>query len=252
MLRWIFFDVGNVILNDDPAQARAFSLLHQALQERGNRMHFDALLAERRELVKEKGREPTRPYFQTLGKRLLGDAYPDVLAGMAADIFPRWGDLNPLIPGARNVIRELGGKYNLGLIANQPLEVIHVLKAHGLWDCFPVRGISADVGFHKPDPGFFLWALDQAECPPEEALMIGDRLDNDILPARNVGMKTLQLLLHPSVKGYEPEEEFEQAYLKERIYCFEHLKKQGGGEQADLTESTVEQIPAAVAAMDAL
>ena len=47
--------------------------------------------------------------------------------------------------------------------------------------------------------------------------MIGDRLDNDILPARAAGMRTLHLVLDPSRKGYEPREELERAYMDERL-----------------------------------
>ena len=34
-------------------------------------------------------------------------------------------------------------------------------------------------------------ALDKAGCRPEDAIMIGDRLDNDIIPAKKMGMKTV-------------------------------------------------------------
>ena len=34
-------------------------------------------------------------------------------------------------------------------------------------------------------------ALERANCLPENAVMIGDRLDNDILPAKRVGLKTI-------------------------------------------------------------
>ena len=210
-------------------------------------MGFDELLAERRKLIGQEGVEPTRPYFQSLGKKLLGDDYFDVLAWMASDIFPRWGELNPLIPGIPEVIRELKEDYQLGLLANQPHEVIDVLKGHGLWDVFTVKGVSAEVGLHKPDPDFFQWALDQAGCLPGEALMIGDRLDNDILPARSVGMKTLRLVLHPEVKGYEPDQPLERAYMAERATCFNSMKtmrkKDDKKEAADLQEDVVERIP---------
>ncbi len=33
-------------------------------------------------------------------------------------------------------------------------------------------------------------ALEHAKCQPHEAVMIGDRLDNDILPAKALGFKT--------------------------------------------------------------
>ena len=43
----------------------------------------------------------------------------------------------------------------------------------------------------KPEGRIFEIALDRAGCLPEEAVMIGDRLDNDIAPAKAVGMKTV-------------------------------------------------------------
>jgi HAD superfamily hydrolase (TIGR01549 family) len=240
MLSWIFFDVGNVILNDDPAQASAFYLLQKALARRGSSLGLDELLTERRKLVREMGMEPTRPYFQILGRSLLGADYPLVLKEMAAEIFPRWGELSPRIPGIREVILRLELRFRLGLIANQPLEVVDVLKGHGLWDCFSVHGISALVGIHKPDPSFFRWALEQAGCRPEEALMIGDRLDNDILPGKAIGMRTLQVILPPDAKGFHPTQPYERAYLREKEYCHRHLR--GGPSTGHGPEATAESV----------
>ncbi|MES2705432.1 MAG: HAD family hydrolase [Verrucomicrobiota bacterium] len=48
-------------------------------------------------------------------------------------------------------------------------------------------------GFSKPDPGVFEWLtrrLAARGIAPHEILMIGDRLDNDILPARAAGWQT--------------------------------------------------------------
>lgn len=39
----------------------------------------------------------------------------------------------------------------------------------------------------KPDPKLFTIACAQAGCAPEDAVMIGDRLDNDIAPAKAIG-----------------------------------------------------------------
>ena len=43
----------------------------------------------------------------------------------------------------------------------------------------------------KPDRRIFEKALEMAGCTPEDAAMIGDRLDNDIYPAKMLGMKTV-------------------------------------------------------------
>ena len=50
---------------------------------------------------------------------------------------------------------------------------------------------SAELGCAKPDKEIFEKALELAGCAAQESVMIGDRLDNDIIPAKAVGMKTV-------------------------------------------------------------
>lgn len=63
----------------------------------------------------------------------------------------------------------------------------------------------------KPDIRIFEYALDKANCIPQDACMIGDRLDNDILPAKSLGMKTVWIkqgfgaLQKPFSKSEEPD-----------------------------------------------
>jgi len=50
--------------------------------------------------------------------------------------------------------------------------------------------------------------------PAERALMIGDRIDNDIRPAKALGMKTLWLRLNFDQRGWKPSDEFERCYVE--------------------------------------
>lgn len=43
----------------------------------------------------------------------------------------------------------------------------------------------------KPDTALFEKAVEQAGCKASETVMVGDRLDNDIFPAKFIGMKTI-------------------------------------------------------------
>lgn len=45
--------------------------------------------------------------------------------------------------------------------------------------------------YPKPDPRIFEIALGRADCKAEHAVMIGDRIDNDVVPAKKMGMKTV-------------------------------------------------------------
>jgi GrpB-like predicted nucleotidyltransferase (UPF0157 family) len=51
--------------------------------------------------------------------------------------------------------------------------------------------MSDEIGVAKPDARFFAAVLDRLGRRPDEVLYVGDRLDNDILPARHIGMFTV-------------------------------------------------------------
>jgi len=57
--------------------------------------------------------------------------------------------------------------------------------------------ISADLGVEKPSAAFFAAVVAAAGCAPGEIAYVGDRLDNDVLPARDAGMRTVLLRRGP-------------------------------------------------------
>lgn len=83
----------------------------------------------------------------------------------------------------------------LGLAGNQPAEVEASLRELGL----PVDFIasSARWGVEKPSPGFFARLAEEAGLPPGDIAYVGDRLDNDVLPARESGMVAVFLRRGP-------------------------------------------------------
>jgi FMN phosphatase YigB (HAD superfamily) len=52
---------------------------------------------------------------------------------------------------------------------------------------------SFELGLEKPDPAIFKLALDRAGSAASQAVFIGDRIDNDIRPARLLGWKTIRI-----------------------------------------------------------
>ena len=109
------------------------------------------------------------------------------------------------------VIKQLSEKYELEIIANQLDGLKERLEDFGLLQYFKYIISSWDVQVMKPDIRIFECALDKANCTPQEACMIGDRLDNDILPAKSLGMKTVWIkqgfgvLQKPLSKSEEPD-----------------------------------------------
>lgn len=112
-------------------------------------------------------------------------------------------------PEAENCLCELSEHYKIGIIANQNLGSEERLEKLGLLKYIDLVIASAEEGVSKPDLRIFQIALDRANCKPEEALMVGDRIDNDIIPANKIGMKTVWIK-QGFGKYCEPKTEIEQ------------------------------------------
>lgn len=79
----------------------------------------------------------------------------------------------------------------LGLAANQPASTWHEIERAGLGDVFGHREVSGHHGYRKPDVRLFLRACEELGVDPTQCVMVGDRIDNDIAPARSLGMATV-------------------------------------------------------------
>ncbi|MER3601311.1 MAG: hypothetical protein C4339_01165 [Nitrososphaerota archaeon] len=95
-------------------------------------------------------------------------------------------------PGARSTLHYLARQkgYRLGLVSN--FSYAPFLRARleglGLSGFFEVLAISHEVGYRKPHPAIFRFALERLGCAPEEALMVGDTPSEDVYGARKLGM----------------------------------------------------------------
>jgi FMN phosphatase YigB (HAD superfamily) len=114
---------------------------------------------------------------QALGWRydfLTEDLYPDAIPCLLA-------------------LRERG--IRVLVAGNQPIEAEAALARIGL--PADVIASSAGWGVAKPDAGFFAKIIEVAGEPAHRIAYVGDRLDNDVLPARAAGMLTVFLRRGP-------------------------------------------------------
>jgi len=106
-------------------------------------------------------------------------------------------------PEAEKIIPTLAARYALAIAANQPTTVLALLERVGLLAYFRWQHVSEGMGVAKPALLFFRMILDGLGVPAEEAVMVGDRLDFDVYPAKLLGMKTVRVLAGPYA-GQEP------------------------------------------------
>lgn len=106
------------------------------------------------------------------------------------------------VPGAREALRRLRPRYRLVVATNADLssgpDVRAALARVGLDELVDGVVSSRDVGARKPDAAFFRAALRQAGANgrpvrPARAVMVGDRLDNDVAGAQAAGMRAVWL-----------------------------------------------------------
>ena len=96
----------------------------------------------------------------------------------------RFDDLYPdAIPCLEALQRE---GYRLGVAANQPVETAELVRGLGI--DLELVGMSDEWGLAKPDRRFFERIAEELSLRPARIAYVGDRVDNDVIPARDAGM----------------------------------------------------------------
>lgn len=101
---------------------------------------------------------------------------------------------NHLFEYAEDLLKNLKERYKLHMITNGFREVQRKkMKASGVLPYFEHIIDSESVHVKKPDPKIFKHALELAKVAPQNALMIGDSFEADILGALNVNMHVIHV-----------------------------------------------------------
>lgn len=90
-------------------------------------------------------------------------------------------------------VRDLG--YRVGIAANQPALADAVVRSSGL--PFEWLLISDVEGVSKPDPAFFERIQRVSGLPASSIAYVGDRVDNDVVPAARAGMTAVHVRRGP-------------------------------------------------------
>jgi HAD superfamily hydrolase (TIGR01549 family) len=90
-------------------------------------------------------------------------------------------------------LREMGKR--VVIAGNQPPQARDALEAMNLGADDLL--ISADLGVEKPSPGFFQMVCEASDASAHEVLYVGDRVDNDVIPAKSAGMRAVLIRRGP-------------------------------------------------------
>ena len=215
MIEFVFLDLDQTILDFHKGEALG---LAQALRDHG---------LEPTEEVLSRYRKINRWHWEQLE---LGNLTRDeVLVGRFRTLFREMGlDADAehcshayeynlschafFLPGAKEAMETLHGKYKLYLASNGTAFVQHRrMKDADLYRFFDGLFISEEVGHNKPAREFFEAAFAAIPCfDKEKAIMVGDTLSSDILGGINAGIKTVWINpSHASSGNVHPDYELE-------------------------------------------
>jgi FMN phosphatase YigB (HAD superfamily) len=97
------------------------------------------------------------------------------------------------VPACLRDLRERG--IRIAIAGNQPRQAAAAIDALGL--PVDVVATSAGLGVAKPDPAFFRRLSELLGQPPGSIASVGDRVDNDVLPAQAAGLVGIHLRRGP-------------------------------------------------------
>ncbi|HFI0578109.1 TPA: HAD family hydrolase [Streptococcus suis] len=179
MIEWIFFDLGSTLLDEEAAYGYYIDRCVKKLQSLDIEVSSDSYKKKMVEYA-HKSLDPVRAtwqYFTQTAPR------------------PLWTNEGvSLYPETIDILEKLSPNYRLGIIANQSGSVKELLKEWGISSYFQLIILSEEVRLCKPDLRIFKLALEEASISADKAVYVGDRYDNDILPAKSLGMYTVRIL----------------------------------------------------------
>lgn len=196
-LKAVLFDVDDTLFDRNRAQRE---ILHLIVQESidiftgiDEETIFDAFLESDRLATQEfNGGGPADVVRNGRSRRFLK------ILGLSEDIADKittmyiksYSTVGAQVRGAKFVIENLVGKFQLGVISNGFPDVQYQkLKTLGVKQLFNCIVLSGEVGLLKPDPRIFWKANTSLAREPEECLFVGDSYNVDVVGAKRAGMR---------------------------------------------------------------
>jgi HAD superfamily hydrolase (TIGR01662 family) len=181
-LEAVFFDVGETLVDETETWGAWADWL------RVPRLTFFAALGA---VIARDGR-----HHEVFDLFCPGQSFEEILRAREAEDPHAGFTAEHLYPDAHPCLQALHGSgYRIGIAGNQPARAADVLRESGL--PFDWLVMSDLAGVEKPAAAFFEHLCQQSGLNPEQIAYVGDRVDNDVVPAARAGMLAVHLRRGP-------------------------------------------------------
>lgn len=200
-LRAVFFDVGDTLVQHWKLDVNR-ALIRDALEQRfGRRDWYDAFLAAEvapahsHDDPESLRQETNRWYAEWFENSRIGIDDLDI-DELRTTITVPLDLVGSLVPGTASALRWVKDRgLQVGLITNTLTRGDSEVRRD--WERFGLAGLidhvvsSHSAGWQKPHPEIFRRALDLARVAPGDAVMVGDRMVQDVAGAKRLGMRAI-------------------------------------------------------------
>ncbi len=211
-IKAVFFDVDNTLYDSTLQVEMVRQNAIKAMIEAGMDITEEEGLEALKDIVGRMGSNYEH-HFDDLLKKYGYESNPRIIAaGIVAYHTTKAAYLVPFPDTVPTILSLRDRGYKLGVITEgRSVKQWEKLIRLGLQHFFHTVVISEEIKRQKPDEEIFRTAAKRAGCHPEEAVMVGDRLDKDIIGAKKAGMVTVQIMKgkycehKPESKDEEPD-----------------------------------------------
>jgi putative hydrolase of the HAD superfamily len=222
-MKAVLFDFGGTIDTDGVHWSEKFWDLYQHCGIGVSKKLFEEAFVQSEAMIVQSKDLPKATFYRTLHKQLTLqfailklENETDLLRKLVDACYE---DVRGVIARARKVLDALQPVYTLGVVSNFYGNLELVCREFDLDPFFAVMIDSAVVGVRKPDPRIFSLALERLGVAPEDAWVVGDSYDRDIVPAKSLRCSTIWL------RGKSWREPPSTEAADRTILNFEELKK---------------------------
>jgi HAD superfamily hydrolase (TIGR01509 family) len=177
----VVFDLDGVIVESEQVWDAARERL---VRERGGSWHDSAT----RDMMGMSSKEWSRYMHDRLGVPMDPD---EINADVVRRVAAAYEDNLPLLPHAVETVRQLAGRWPLGVASSSNRPIIElVLDLSGLVDCFAAVVSSEEVEHGKPAPDVYLAVARDLDVDPTACVAVEDST-NGIKSSVAAGMRTI-------------------------------------------------------------
>ncbi len=207
MIKAVLLDLDNTLLHSDERQlvGEYMRLIEAFLQRLWGESGLSEVLRDAvHNLTQQRDAQTTNNDLILERLSLAVGHEPDAIRAAFTDFFtayyPSLKRCTEQVPGAVEAVERIRARDLALVIATNPVYPAEAIRQRLEWaglpaslDTYTLVTTADNMHFVKPDPAYYAEVVARVGVEPDEAVVVGDSLANDVLPAASVRLRTFHI-----------------------------------------------------------